>query len=116
MVITIDFELSDKGISSSTYESLSIEQKIQTRGMIFRGLKRTAQALSCLQEQKKLSDPRVFSLDMEFSDISFAAEHKMDGKWNRSNIVFGKTFERDGYEIDRLVQDSGNNVDGFGNG
>jgi hypothetical protein len=99
LIITVDLEIPDRQPSSSTYELLAIEQKNQIRGMIFRGLKRTVKAFNCLQEQENIVDHRVFNLHMDFSDISFAIEHKIDGNWNRSSVAFGKTSIGDGYEV-----------------
>ena len=99
LVITVDFDIPSERYSATSIEWLRVERILQSRGLIFRGLKRTVNAFNCLQEQEKTVDPRVFNLDMNFSDISFAVEHHLSGVWNRTDIVFSKTFEEDGYEI-----------------
>ena len=99
LVITVDLDIPDSNFSSSSNDLLAVERRSQIKGMISRGLKRTEKAFRCLQGQDKLVDQRVFSLDMDFNDIHFAIEHRMDGNWNRSSVVFRKTFEGDGYEI-----------------
>ena len=71
----------------------------QVQGKYWRGLKRALKAFNCLQVQERRVDLRVFDRTMDFSDISFAVEDKVDGIWHRTDVVFEKNFEQDGYEI-----------------
>ena len=99
LVITIDIDLPNENLSASTLQHLKSEQRNHTRVLILRGLKRALKAFNCLQVQERTVDLRVFDMTMDFSDISFAVEDKVDGIWHRTDVIFAKNFEQDGYEI-----------------
>jgi hypothetical protein len=98
LIITIDIDLPNENLSASTLQHLKFEQRKHTKALIFRGLKRAVKAFNCLQVHERRIDLRVFDIAMDFSDISFAVEDKVDGIWNRTDVVFMKNFEQDGYE------------------
>ena len=99
LIITIDIDLPDKNLSASTFQHLKFEQRNHSKALLTRGLKRAAKAFSSLQVQDRQLDSRVFDMTMDFSDISFAIEDKVDGTWHRTIVVFEDTLEQDGYEI-----------------
>ena len=99
LIITIDIDLPNENLSASTLQHLKSERRRYTRALILRGLKRALKAFNCLQVQERTVDLRVFDMTMDFSDISFAVEDKVDGIWHRTDVVFVKNFEQDGYEI-----------------
>ena len=99
LIITIDIDLPNENLSASTLQHLKSERRRYTRALILRGLKRALKAFNCLQVQERTVDLRVFDMTMDFSDISFAVEDKVDGIWHRTDVVFEKNFEQDGYEI-----------------
>ena len=99
LIITIDIDLPNENLSASTLPHLKFEQRNHTGALILRGLKRAVKAFNCLQVQERTVDLRVFDMTMDFSDISFAVEDKVNGIWHRTDVIFVKNFEQDGYEI-----------------
>lgn len=99
LIITIDISLSDKNLSASTLQHLKFEQRNHAKALISRGLKRAVKAFNSLYTQEGQVDSRVFDRTMDFSDIRFAVEDKVDGTWHRTDIIFEETFEQDGYEV-----------------
>jgi hypothetical protein len=99
LIITIDIDLPEQNFSALTLQHLKFEQRNHAKALILRGLKRGVKAFNCLQVQEQRLDLRVFDITMDFSDISFAVEDKVDGVWQRADVIFGKNFEQDGYEI-----------------
>lgn len=99
LIITIDIDLPNENSSALTLKHLKLEQRNHTKALILRGLKRGVKAFNCLQVQEQRIDLRVFDKTMDFSDISFAVEDKVDGIWHRTEVIFGMNFEQDGYEI-----------------
>ena len=92
LIITIDIDLPSENLSASTLQHLKFEQRNHTKALIFRGLKRAVKAFNCLQVQERRIDLRVFDIAMDFSDISFAVEDKVDGASKETIDIFLAEF------------------------